>query len=112
MSASSYTDLAAHAGHHVAVVIYAQENAAVECETCHEVLVDFARASETAPAELLAIAEQRGIAEDALDETIHDLAAEAASSINNEGRDAQIAYLNAELGTRATRSILENGEYR
>ena len=107
MSASSYTDLAAHAGHRVAGGIYAQENAAVECETCREVLVDFARADETELAELLALAEQCGIAEDTLDETVHDMAAATGSSVNNEGRDSQIAYLQAEIGTRATRELLD-----
>jgi tetrahydromethanopterin S-methyltransferase subunit H len=79
VSVNSYTDLAAHAGHRVAVVIYAQENAAVECETCSVVLVDFARADETELAELLALAEQCGIAEDTLDETVHDMAAATGS---------------------------------
>lgn len=107
MSASSYTDLAAHAGHDVAVVIYAREHAAVECETCSLVLVDFARTDEPELAELLALAEQRAIAEDTLEETVHDIAAAAGSSVNNEGRDAQIAYLQAEIGTRATRDLLD-----
>ncbi|MGO9763078.1 MAG: hypothetical protein ACLP1Q_17645 [Solirubrobacteraceae bacterium] len=112
MSVNSYTDLAAHAGHRVAVVIYAQENAAVECETCSVVLVDFARADETELAELLALAEQCGIAEDTLDETVHDMAAATGSSVNNEGRDRQIAYLQAEIGTRATRELLDRERQR
>lgn len=60
MSASTYCDLAAHADHHVTVVPYAQENAAVECETCSAVLLDFDRDEETEVGELLTLAEQRG----------------------------------------------------
>jgi hypothetical protein len=44
MAVSSYEDLAAHRGHRIVVVTYGdQDNAAVECETCAEVLVDFDR---------------------------------------------------------------------
>ena len=42
MAVSSYRDLASHIGHHVEVVEYAGgENVAVECVTCHTVLLDF-----------------------------------------------------------------------
>jgi hypothetical protein len=61
VSASTYSDLAAHAGHHVTVVLYAEENAAVECETCSVVLLDFARDEEMGVGELATLAEQRGI---------------------------------------------------
>ncbi len=44
MSVSNYRELADHAGHAVAVVIYGGDaNAAVECEDCSVVLVDFDR---------------------------------------------------------------------
>ena len=48
MGVSSFRDLASHYGHKIAVVVYGGDgniggavNAAVECETCHEVLLDF-----------------------------------------------------------------------
>jgi hypothetical protein len=44
MSASTYSDLAAHVGHGVSVVSYAGgENIAIECRRCCEVLLDFNR---------------------------------------------------------------------
>lgn len=43
MSVSSFDELARHAGHDVAVVVYGEENAAIECEDCGEVLADFTR---------------------------------------------------------------------
>jgi hypothetical protein len=46
MAVSSYQELAAHAGHRVVVVTYGDgDNAAVECEDCSEVLVNFDRAA-------------------------------------------------------------------
>lgn len=45
MSASSFEELASHAGHEIEVVLYGKENdadnAAAECVTCSEVLLDF-----------------------------------------------------------------------
>jgi hypothetical protein len=29
-----------HVGHHIAIVVYGNENIAVECNDCHEVVVD------------------------------------------------------------------------
>ena len=29
-----------HVGHNIAIVVYGEENVAVECEDCHEVVVD------------------------------------------------------------------------
>ena len=42
MGVSNYEGLAYHAGHKIVCVIYAGDhNAAVECETCNPVLMDF-----------------------------------------------------------------------
>lgn len=42
MSVSSYQELLAHRGHKIVVVTYGDDdNVAVECETCCEVLLDF-----------------------------------------------------------------------
>lgn len=45
MSASCFHDLVQHVGHEIAVVFYGAEenpdNAAVECVTCSEVILDF-----------------------------------------------------------------------
>lgn len=42
MAATNYKELAAHAGHEVKIVIYGGDvNAAVECEDCFEVLMDY-----------------------------------------------------------------------
>lgn len=44
MSCMSYLDLHRHVGHQIVCVEYGNwENVAVECETCHEVLMDFNR---------------------------------------------------------------------
>lgn len=41
MSVSNYEELAAHVGHAIECVTYGDANAAVECEDCGEVLLDF-----------------------------------------------------------------------
>jgi hypothetical protein len=47
MAASEYNDLAQHVGHHIVVVIYGMaENAAVECEDCSMVLLDYDNVAE------------------------------------------------------------------
>jgi hypothetical protein len=41
MSVTRYIDLYYHVGHAVEVVSYGQDNVAIECNECSEVLVDF-----------------------------------------------------------------------
>ena len=41
MSAQNYADLVAHEGHTLSIYRYYTENVAIECEECHEVLLDF-----------------------------------------------------------------------
>ena len=41
MSAQNFNDLAQHNGHNIEVVIYAEQNASVECVDCYEVLLDY-----------------------------------------------------------------------
>ena len=46
MSAGNYAELAEHQGHLIVVATYGDQNAAVECETCHVVLFDYDRLHE------------------------------------------------------------------
>ncbi|HDZ77110.1 MAG TPA: hypothetical protein ENH41_03405 [Candidatus Omnitrophica bacterium] len=48
VSVNSFEDLKAHAGHKITCITYGKpaENAAVECETCNEVLLDFDKNKE------------------------------------------------------------------
>lgn len=48
MAAHNFNDLIQHLGHHVTIVFYAidenydkAQNVAIECEDCHEILLDF-----------------------------------------------------------------------
>lgn len=41
MAAHTFDDIANHAGHRLEVGIYANQNAAVECVDCYQVLLDF-----------------------------------------------------------------------
>jgi hypothetical protein len=42
MAASSYADLCRHVGHEINCVRYGDDvNVAVECETCHEIILTF-----------------------------------------------------------------------
>lgn len=43
MSVNSYKELLAHKGHKIVCVTYGsqEENVAIECETCNEVLFDY-----------------------------------------------------------------------
>ena len=41
MSAQNYNDLIAHKGHSLSIYTYYTENVAIECEDCHEVLLDY-----------------------------------------------------------------------
>lgn len=47
MGVSNFQDLKNHAGHNVVVVIYGDDhNAAIECEDCNEVLLDYDNVEE------------------------------------------------------------------
>lgn len=46
MSVNSYDQLLRHLGHEVSVTRYEEENVAIECFTCYEVLIDFDRESD------------------------------------------------------------------
>lgn len=53
MGAHSFEDLKWHIGHQIACVGYGRDklhNAAIECETCNEVLVDFSQEIQRSPA--------------------------------------------------------------
>jgi hypothetical protein len=41
MGVANFNDLRNHVGHRIVCVMYAGVNAAIECETCNEVLLDF-----------------------------------------------------------------------
>ena len=41
MASANYAELNAHFGHKIVIANYAEENVAVECEDCFEVLIDF-----------------------------------------------------------------------
>jgi hypothetical protein len=47
MSVQNYADLIAHKGHEISIYTYHDENVAIECEDCHEVLLDFNREGAT-----------------------------------------------------------------
>jgi hypothetical protein len=72
---------------------------------------DIVIAEPTAPekevAELLEIAEQLNIAEDALDEHVHDLVSQDGSSVNNGGLRIQLEFLRSRLGFEQVRRMLE-----
>ena len=45
-----YKDLMHHRGHHIVCVTYSDdENVAIECEDCNEVLIDFSRPEKANP---------------------------------------------------------------
>lgn len=43
MSAHSFETLRDHVGHKIKIALYGDQNVAIECVTCNEVLVDFDR---------------------------------------------------------------------
>lgn len=64
-------------------------------------------ANETALAELIALAEQRGVDAAQFEDRVHEFAARTSAEINDAGVAAQIGYLVATLGAATTRRILE-----
>lgn len=47
MAASNYKDLCRHVGHEISCVRYGDDvNVAVECETCHEIILTFDKEKE------------------------------------------------------------------
>ena len=46
MSVQNYSDLIAHKGHKLNISTYSDENVAIECEDCFEVLLDYEREGE------------------------------------------------------------------
>jgi hypothetical protein len=112
MSASSYSDLACHKGHAIAVVIYgADASAAIECETCNVVLLGFERIPDASRAAdvtaLVALAARHRIGELDLDEAVHDAAARQGCQANNGGVQGQIEYLIDHTGTPGARAEIE-----
>jgi hypothetical protein len=112
MSASNYTELAAHHGHDITIVIYGGDaNAAIECETCHMVLLDFDRAADANraadQAALLALAERHRLPDSDFDEAVLDAACEDGAAANNEGLSGQLAYLLTHDGAERTRQTIE-----
>jgi hypothetical protein len=55
--------------------------------------------------DLIELADKNGLAEDALDETVHDLASAEAARVNNGGTDEQIEYLVTKDGPARVRAI-------
>ena len=43
MACQNYNDLYSHREHKISIHTYYDENVAIECEDCHEVLLDFDR---------------------------------------------------------------------
>ena len=41
MSVYDFESLRGHVGHKIACVMYGEQNVAIECEDCHEVLIDY-----------------------------------------------------------------------
>jgi len=66
-----------------------------------------AGAPPAAVAELVALAGELEVTDLELDGHVHDVASQAASSVNNEGVEGQIAYLVERLGADETRRLLE-----
>ena len=62
---------------------------------------------QSAVPRLVQLVEESGLADDALDETVHETAASRASAINNGGPTEQIEYLVAELGAKETERTLK-----
>jgi hypothetical protein len=47
VSVQNYADLSAHQGHNLTVALYGEGvNVAIECEECHEVLLDYDKEGE------------------------------------------------------------------
>jgi hypothetical protein len=69
--------------------------------------IEAAQARETDAQRLIALASERGLRDDALDEAVHDCGVGDASQINNEGRDAQIRHLLAHNSAGVTRRLIE-----
>jgi hypothetical protein len=41
MSVQNFQELSYHYGHEIVVALYGQDNVTLECNDCHEVLLDF-----------------------------------------------------------------------
>jgi len=63
--------------------------------------------ADASVSELVALAAQRRLSNEDLDEDVHDAASENAANINNDGLDGQIAYLVCRLGPGQTRARIE-----
>jgi hypothetical protein len=110
--ARRYAELAAHHGHEIQIVIYGGDaNAAVECETCHMVLLDFDRAADANRdadhAVLLALAERHRLPGRDLDEAVLDAMCDDGATVNNQGLADQLSFLLAHDGVEATRQTIE-----
>jgi hypothetical protein len=110
ISLRNYRHLTAHLGHDLSVAIYGgDQSAALECETCHTILLAF----ENTPgpdanlAALLAITRRHRIEPRYLVPHLADAAQQQATAINEQGLDCQLAYLLATLGAQPAREVIE-----
>lgn len=110
VSVRNYRHLAAHHGHDLTVAIYGgEQSAALECETCHTILLAF----ENTPgpdanlAALLAITRRQRIESRHLAPHLAGAAQQQAAAINEQGLDSQLAYLLATLGAQRVREVIE-----
>jgi hypothetical protein len=62
--------------------------------------------------ELVALAAQRGLSGEELDDDVHDAASENAANVNSQGLDGQIEYLVLRLGANKTRARIEHAASR
>jgi len=107
VGAHCYSELAAHQGHELHIVIYGGgQSAAVECERCRTALAGFARHPDAQSRALAALAEHYRIQPDDLQPAVVAVAQDAAESLTDQGVDAQIAYLLTAKGKEA-RALVE-----
>jgi hypothetical protein len=110
LSLRNYRHLAAHHGHDLTVAIYGgEQSAALECETCHAILLAFENTpgADAEHAALLAITRRQRIESRHLAPHLRGTAQQRAAAINEQGLDCQLAYLLATLGAQPARELIE-----
>jgi hypothetical protein len=110
LSLRNYRHLAAHHGHDLTVAIYGgEQSAALECETCHTILVAFENTPgpDAEHAVLLARTRRQHIESGHIAPHLAGAAQQQAAAINEQGVDCQLAYLLAILGAQRAREVID-----
>ncbi len=110
LSVRNYKHLARHHGHEITVTIYGgDQSVAVECETCRSILLAFENTAtqEAVLAALVALTQRLHLEPRHLAFHLTEIGVRQAVAVNDEGLNAQLAYLLQTVGAQHAHELVQ-----